>query len=142
WTQQIDVALGYRDRIEHVRTQLNAAAVEVAGVLGRPAPLFLLPHRGGTADGKIHPDRASRDWLSANIFRIGDPLTRGSAWLALWDSMLDGDVAPARLLDLMLESLPLETDELNIEEILRELRIVYWRFLPDASRQAIAPRVE
>ena len=28
------------------------------------------------------------------------------------------------------------------EEILRELRIVYWRFLPDAGRQAAAAQVE
>jgi aminopeptidase N len=142
WTQQIDVALGYRDRIEHVRTQLNAASVEVAGALGRPAPLFVLPNGGGIAYGEIHLDRASRDWLSANVFRIGDPLTRGSAWLALWESMLDGEVEPSRLLDLALQSLPLETDELNVEEILRELRVVYWRFTSAEARQALAPRVE
>jgi aminopeptidase N len=142
WDQQIDIALGYPDRIEHIPTEIHAATVEVADARGRPVPLFVLPNGGGIAYGDVHLDRGSRAWLSANVFRIGDPLTRGSAWLALWDSMLDGDVEPARLMDLMLESLPLETDELNIEEILRELRIVYWRFLPDVARQAVAPRVE
>jgi len=142
WAQRIDIALGYRDRIEHIQTELDAATLDVAGARGRPAPLFVLPNGGGIAYGDVHLDRGSRDWLSANVFRIGDPLARGSAWLALWDSMLDGDVEPARLMELMLESLPLETDELNIEEILRELRIVYWRFLPDAGRQAAAAQVE
>jgi aminopeptidase N len=142
WDQQIDIAVGYRDRIEHIRTELNAATIEVAGARGLPAPLFVLPNGGGIAYGDIHLDRGSRDWLMANVFRIADPLTRGSAWLELWDSMLDGDVEPARLMTLMLESLPRETDELNTEEILRELRIVYWRFLADGTRRAIAPRVE
>jgi aminopeptidase N len=142
WTQQVDVALGYRDRIEHVPTQLGAASAEVAGARGRQAPLFVLPNGGGIAYGEIHLDRASRDWLSANLFRIGDPLTRGSAWLALWESMLDGELEPSRLVDLALESLPLETDEQNIEEILRELRLVYWRFTSAQARKALAPRVE
>jgi aminopeptidase N len=142
WNQQIDVALGYQNRIEHIRTGLNAAMVDVADARGRPVPLFVLPNGGGIAYGEIHLDPASLAWLSANVFRIADPLTRGSAWLALWDSMLDGELAPARLTDLALESLPLETDELNVEEILRELRIVYWRFLTSPARDAIAPRVE
>jgi aminopeptidase N len=142
WDQKIDIALGYRDRVEHLRSELNAAAVEVAGARGRPAPLYVLPNGGGIAYGELHLDRGSRDWLSANLFRIGDPLTRGSAWLALWDSMLDGEIDPARLMELALQSLPLETDELNVEEILRELRIMYWRFTSASARQAIAPRVE
>ena len=56
--------------------------------------------------------------------------------------MLDGALEPSRLMDLALESLPLETDEQNIEEILRELRLVYWRFTPAQAREALAPRVE
>src|SRR5215813_3822108 len=142
WDQQIDIALGYQDRIEHIPAELNAPAIEVASASGRPAPLFVLVNGGGLAYGEIHLDRSSRDWLSGNVFRIGDALTRGSAWLTLWDSMLDGEIEPARLLDLALESLPLETDELNLEEILRELRIVYWRFMTAQARNAIAPRVE
>jgi aminopeptidase N len=139
WDQQVDVALGYRDRIDRVHARLNAASVEVAGARGRPAPLFVLP---GFVYGEVHLDRASRDWLSANVFRIGDALTRGSAWLALWDAMLDGELEPPKLMELALESLPLEPDELNVEEILRELRIVYWRYTAAPARQAIAPRVE
>ena len=142
WTQHVNVALGYQDRIDHVPAQLNAASVEVAGARGRPAPLFVLPNGGGIAYGEIHLDRASRDWLGANVFRIGDPLTRGSAWLALWESMLDGELEPSRLMELALESLPRETDEQNVEEILRELRVVYWRFTSARTRQALAPRVE
>jgi aminopeptidase N len=142
WSQQVDVALGYRDSIEHIRTQLNAASVEVTAARGRPAPLFVLPNAGGLAYGEIHLDRASLDWLRAKVFLIRDPLTRGSAWLALWDAMLDGEITPPQLLELALEALPLEADELNIEEILRELRLVYWRFTSAQARQALAPRVE
>jgi len=142
WAEQLDVALGYGDRIEHVPAKLDGTSVDVAGARGRPAPLYVLPNGGGIAYGEIHLDAASRDWLSANLFRIGDPLTRGSAWLSLWDAMLDGELASSRLIELALQSLPLETDEQNIEEILGELRVMYWRFTADSARRALAPRVE
>jgi len=56
--------------------------------------------------------------------------------------MLDGELAPPALLDLALRALPRETDELNVEEILGQLRTIYWRFLSASQRLALAPRVE
>ena len=142
WNQQLDVALGYADRIDHVRGRLAGASVDVSDTRGRPAPLFVLPNGGGIAYGEIHLDQASREWLSARLFRIADPLTRGSAWLALWDAMLDGELAPATLGELALAALPRETDELNVERMLDDLRAIYWRFTSPVERRAIAPRLE
>jgi len=122
--------------------QLASASVDVAGARGRPAPLFVLPNGGGIAYGEIHLDPSSREWLSARLFRIADPLTRGSAWLALWDAMLDGELAPATLGELALAALPRETDELNVERMLDDLRAIYWRFTAPETRRAVAPRVE
>jgi aminopeptidase N len=142
WNQQLDIALGYADRIDHIGAHLSGASVEVADARGRPVPLFVLPSGRGIGYGEFHLDAASRRWLSANIYLIPDALTRGSAWVTLWDAMLDAEVAPSALLDLALRSLPRETDELNVEEILGQLRTIYWRFIPAQARRAAAPRVE
>jgi aminopeptidase N len=142
WNQRLYIALGYRDRVDHISAQLNAASVDGAEARGRAAPLFVLANGRGVAYGDIRLDPASRDWLSANLYRIADPLTRGSAWLTLWDAMLDGDLRPPTLLDLSLAALPRETDELNVEEILDQLRAVYWRFIAPQDRAMVAPRVE
>jgi aminopeptidase N len=56
--------------------------------------------------------------------------------------MLDGELAPARLFDLQLTSLPRETDELIVEELLGEARTIYWRFMSAGERTMAAPRVE
>jgi aminopeptidase N len=142
WNQQLDIVLGYAGREEHIRVHLAGASVNVADARGRAAPLFVLANGGGIAYGEIHLDAASRDWLSANVSRIADPLTRGSAWMSLWDAMLDGEVAPSRVLDLVLQSLPLETDEQIVEALLGDLRDAYWRFTSSPARTALAPRVE
>jgi aminopeptidase N len=142
WNQQLDVALGYADHIDHLGVHLYGASVDLVEARGRPAPLFVLPNGRGIAYGEVHLDATSRRWLSANISRIPDALTRGSAWVSLWDAMLDADVPPAALLNLALRALPRETDELNVEEILGQLRTIYWRFIPAEARRAAAPRVE
>ena len=142
WTQNIDVVLGYPDRLEHLAVRLSGISTEVHQARRRALPLFVLPNGGGLAYGEIHVDPASRDWLAANTASIRDPLTRGSAWLTLWDAVLDGELPASRLIELALRSLPSETDELNVEEMLGQLRVAYWRFTPAAMRVALAPRVE
>ena len=142
WNQQIDLVLGYADRLEHVPVQLVAAAVDVGPARGGPAPLFVLPNGGGIAYGEIHLDPASLKWLAANLPLVTDPLTRGSAWLTLWDAVLDGELSASRFIDLALRSLPQEVDEQNVEQILDYLRTAYWRFTPPPARVELAPRVE
>ncbi|HET9831498.1 MAG TPA: M1 family aminopeptidase [Vicinamibacterales bacterium] len=142
WNQQLDVVLGYADHLEHLPVHLSEASVEIDKARGRLAPLFVLPNGGGLAYGEVHLDAASRDWLAANAPSIRDPLTRGSAWLTLWDAVLDGELTPAQLVELALHALPRETDELNVEGILDQLRTAYWRFTPAATRRRLAPRVE
>jgi aminopeptidase N len=142
WTQNIDLVLGYAHHLEHLPVHFGATSLEVDRARGRPTPLFVLPNGGGLAYGEIHLDSPSRDWLAANLPGIRDPLTRGSAWTTLWDAVLDGELQASRLIELALRSLPRETDELNVEEILRQLRVAYWRFTPASARVALAPRVE
>jgi aminopeptidase N len=142
WTQQIDVVLGYQNRLEHIPVHLSEASVDVAKARGQPQPLFILANGGGIAYGEVHLDAASREWLATNITHIRDPLTRASAWLTLWDAVLDGELQTSRLIELALDALPREPDELTVAEILRKLRIAYWRFTPDAARLLLAPRVE
>jgi aminopeptidase N len=56
--------------------------------------------------------------------------------------MLDGELPPDTLIDLALRSLPRETDELNIQQVLGSLSQAYWRFTPAERRVALAPRIE
>ena len=63
---------------------------------GWTQPLFVLPNGGGLAYGRIVLDRTSLVWLVAHLPEVHDPLTRGSAWVTLWDELLDRGLAPPR----------------------------------------------
>jgi aminopeptidase N len=101
-----------------------------------------LANGGGWAYGAVALDRPSRDYLSTSLADIADPLTRGAAWVTLWDAMLDRAVAPARLVDLAAAALPRETDEQLTARTLGYLRGAWWRFLTADERTARQVAVE
>ena len=74
--------------------------------------------------------------------RIGDALTRGAAWVTLWDNVLEGRVAPGAFIDAALHSLPEENDEQNTQRVLAYVSRAYWRFLTQEQRLARAPVLE
>jgi aminopeptidase N len=142
WTQDIQVALGYVDRIQLIPVRLSGNRTEVAAARGLPAPLFVLPNGGGLAYGELHLDKTSLAWLAEKLPEIHDALTRGSAWVTLWDAVLDAELRPDRFLDLTIAALPREDNELNIQRILSCLEQTDWKFVPESIRTARAPAVE
>ncbi len=85
--------------------------MDVAAAVGLPAPLYVLPNGDGWAYGGFTLDDTSRAYLSRALPDLPDPLTRGAAWVTLWDSLLAGAIAPADFVALGMTALPRETDE-------------------------------
>src|SRR3954447_1771880 len=132
WNQRFKVAVG-GPKITLLPVQLKAKRVEVPDARGMPAS-FVLPNGGGIAYGEIHLDSTSRAWLLANLPSIDDELTRGSAWVTLWDAVLDAEVKPDAFLTLAITALPLEKNELNVSRILSYVRDAYWRYSTSETR--------
>ena len=122
--------------------RLSSAATEVPDAIGLPAPDFVLPTGGGIGYGDFALDDASLAYLLGHLPEIQDPLTRGAAWVTLWEQMLDGRVAPAAIMALALRALPLEGDELNVARILGYSVQTYWMFLDAPARDATSPSLE
>jgi aminopeptidase N len=142
WTQDAQVILGYDDHLRVVPVRLQGATTNAPAARGLAAPRFVLLNGGGRAYGEIHLDAASVAWLSTYLPDVPEPLTRGAAWITLWDAMLNRELPPGGLLDLALAALPRETDELNVQRILSYLTQTFWTFLPNAERQARSTAVE
>ena len=107
-----------------------------------PAPRYVLPNGGGWAYGGFTLDKTTLGWLMTNLPDLGDPLARGSAWVTLWDALLDGHVRPDAFLDLALRALPKETDEQMTSRVLGYSSNVWWRFLDAAGRAARSEHFE
>jgi aminopeptidase N len=134
--------LGYADGPKALRVSLETERTEVAEAAGWPAPLYVLPVGDGWAYGGFELDRASLDYLARSLPSIADSVTRGSAWVTLWDAMLEGTLAPDRFLDLAVAALPKESDEQLTARILNYSGNAWWRFLPGTERARRAAAFE
>src|SRR5690606_24215165 len=121
---------------------LTAATADLPETQGLPVPAFVLPSAQGWAYGDFVLDTASLEYLSANLPSLPDPLTRGSAWVTLWDALLDQRLEASTLFDLMVAAVPREEDEQLTSRVLGYLRTTWWRFLPAEERSRQAARVE
>jgi aminopeptidase N len=142
WPQQLTITVGYGGDVKTVPVDMRAATATLPGVEGRERPRFVLPNGGGLGYGLFVLDDVSRAYLVDHVEQLPDPLTRGSAWVTLWDNLLEGAVAAPALFDTALRALPSETDEQNVQRILGYAARMYWRFLTAPQRQARAARLE
>ncbi len=118
WNQQLQVALGYEHGARITAVKMDGASVEVPRVGDLPLPNYVLANGEGTGYGLFVLDDRSRQFFLNHLSEIGDGLTRGIAWVTLWDDMLEGKTEPRQMFDLALRTLPLEREELNVERIL------------------------
>jgi aminopeptidase N len=142
WNQRLQIAMGFDNGTRITPLKMNAARVEPASARGVPLPRYILPNGEGIGYGLFRLDDMSKSFLLEGLPEIGDALTRGAAWIAIWDDMLEAGTPPRRLVDLALKALPLEREEQNVQRILSYLTEAYWIFLSKGERAAVAPRLE
>jgi aminopeptidase N len=142
WPQQLRVAIGGHTPQQMLTVEMTGREVEVQKATGLPAPRYVLPTGGGWAYGDFTLDKTTLAYLVANLPDVADPLTRGSAWVTLWDAMLDGQVPPDAFLDLTLRALPRETDEQLTSRVLGYASNTWWRFVDQPQRTTRAARFE
>ncbi len=139
WSQDLSVALGYADTTVLLPVMMDASSVGVRGAMGLALPDYVLPNGGGIGYGYFQLDEGSSAYLQRNLMTIPVPLSRGAAWLGLWEAVLHERLAAEDFLKLALGALESETDELLVQLILDYAQVCYWRFLGDAERARMAP---
>ncbi len=136
WPQRLRVALGYPGSIRELTVDILDEVTTVHGVVGLDRPLYVLPGGAGLGYGLFVLDDTSRAYLLAHLEEIPDALTRGSAWVALWDNMLEGEVSPSDVLDTAVRALPSESDEQNVQRVLAYAERIFWKFLSAEARSS------
>lgn len=104
-------------------------------------PASRLPD-GGLAYGDIVLDDTLQEALARTAPTIADPVRRAAAYLVLWDAMLGHRLPPARLFDVLLRGLDIESQALTRQLLLDQTREVFWRFTPPQARASAAARLE
>jgi aminopeptidase N len=121
---------------------MHAPEIQLDGVAGLAPPRFVLASGEGVGYGLFRLDTASLEYLLDHLESIADPVTRATAWVTLWDEVLEGRAQPARFIERARAALAREDNELVIQRLLGYVESAYWRFTPAADRSALAPQLE
>lgn len=142
WPQRVRVSVVGSEGRRMLDVPLQAEVTRIEALTGTALPAYVLPSAGGRGYASFVVDRRSLDHLAKALATLPDPLERGSAWMTLWDAVLDGRLAPARLVDLGMRAVQSEADEQLAEQMLRDLGRAWWLLLEPAQRTARAGRWE
>jgi aminopeptidase N len=142
WPQRLRVALGYQRETRNEDVAIEGRVTTLTAAVGLERPLYVLPNGGGVGYGLFVLDDASRIYLLEHIEDIPDALTRGSAWVTLWDNLLEGRVRPGAFVDAAVRALPHETDEQNAQRVLSYVTRVFWKHFQDGDRRARSASLE
>ncbi|MBZ5610918.1 MAG: hypothetical protein LAP38_21855 [Acidobacteriia bacterium] len=142
WPQLLRVDIGYRDHVQQLPVSLDGAVTRVAQARGLERPLYVIPNGEGLGYGLFLLDRATLRYLLDHLEELPDALLRGSAWVDVWENLLEARVTPPQFLDLALRALPKETDEQNVQRVLAYLSHAFWNFLTPRDRVARSTEIE
>lgn len=142
WPQRLQLAIGYADHTDALAVSVHGAVTGVSAARGMKRPLYILPNGGGLGYALFILDANTKQYLTEHIEDIPDALTRGSAWVDLWENVLEAPHTGGEFLDVAVRALPRESDEQNTQLILSDLRQAFWLFLPQKDRLARAPALE
>jgi aminopeptidase N len=142
WTQHADVLIGSANSATTIPLDIHSerAALTLPATISKPD--WILPTGGGLAYGDFTLDDSTRTFLIQHLPEVKDPLSRGAAWVTLWEEMLDRRVRASDFIDLSMRALAREDTEQNIQLVLSDVSDAFWTFLSESQRRELAPQLE
>ncbi len=142
WTEKMNVLIGTGNAVVTLPLEIQNERTIAKIPTSISKPEWILPNGGGLAYGDFTLDDSTRLFLLQHLPDLKDSLTRGTAWVTLWEELLDRRVRPADFLELSLRALPREDTEQNVQLVLGYVSDAFWTFLSDEQRHQFAERLE
>ncbi|MGN6400980.1 MAG: M1 family metallopeptidase [Flavisolibacter sp.] len=136
--QFFEIALVYPDHVEELTVNMNGSKVEVKEAEGKKLPLYILFNSSGQGYG-VFPFSKKEMW---QIKKLKSPLMRASAYINLYENMLDGNISHRELYKFLISQLQEEGEELTVNLIANYVTDIYWRLILPAERNEAASYLE
>lgn len=141
WSQQIEMVIQKGNK-ETIHPQIIKKTTDIALAEDWKNADFVIANGTELGYGYFALDKKSRDFLLGNISNIQNPVTRGAAWLALYEEMLHGKVQPHRLMVSIITAINVEQEPLNTQNILNQMQTIFWKFYRPNQREQMAVILE
>ena len=143
WPQVFSVALVYPHRIDTLTVRMVGRVVRVAVAAGKEVPRCVVLNADGQGYGLFQVDERSAGILLMDSLQRWNAVTRAAAYINFYENMLAGQgMTPRQLLEFDRRMLRRESEELDLNILLDQVNSIFWRFLPAAARDSLAPGLE
>jgi len=146
WSQQVDIKIHKGDSVFEKRVMIDGKSTKVSLPDDARNYDFYLANGSELGYGYFRLDDRSQSWLLENVHTISDEVTRGAAWISLYESLLRGiktnEVPPSKFAEALIRGLQTEDEPLNRQNLLSQLQTVFWKLLSRDERNEIAPKIE
>jgi aminopeptidase N len=114
----------------------------VKEAIGLRRPSYVFANYEDYGYGLFLLDEKSRAYVLKNLGTVRDDFLRALLWGTLWDSVREAELAPSEYIELALKLIPQERDEVTAQGVLSRVSAAFNRYLSDAQREELAPRLE
>jgi len=126
WMQELKVLTGDE------QSTINFDQPSVVSQTDQDNPSFVVPNSHGLEYGSFILDQQTVDYLLVNLDGFDSPHLRGIIYLDLFETFINGQVNRSDYWTMLMSRLKEETDTQLIEQLLKQMETVFWRFLgPD-----------
>jgi aminopeptidase N len=144
WPMRVKLLLAHESSPPEVLTvALDSDGVtRVKEAIGLRRPSYVFANYEDYGYGLFLLDEKSRAYVLKNLGAVRDDFLRALLWGTLWDSVREAELAPADYIELALKLIPQERDEVTAQGVLSRVSAAFNRYLSNAQRQELAPRLE
>lgn len=139
WPEIFELSLIYADHIKQLSVNMTGERLELKEAAGLSKPLYIVFNSTGFGYGVWPVDTQ----MLPALFAIKSPVMRASAYVSLYENMLNGrTIKPAALLTLFAEGLRQEKEELNLRLLTGYINSLYWNYTIPVERQKMSKMLE
>jgi aminopeptidase N len=144
WPMRLKLLLAYeKSQPEMLTVMLNGVGeTKVKKAIGRSRPSYVFANYEDYGYGLFLLDEQSRAYVLEHLSSVRDDFLRALLWGTLWDSVREAELAPSAYIELAIKLIPQERDEVTAQGVLSRVQAAFNRYLSDAQREAVAPRLE
>ena len=144
WPMRLKLLLAYAASApETLDVMLDSKGrANVKEAIGKRRPSFIFANYEDYGYGRFLLDEKSREYVLGNLATVRDDFLRALLWGSLWDSVREAELAPVAYIELAIKLIPQEQDEVTAQGVLARVQTAFNRYLSEAQRQSIAPRLE
>ncbi|APG66267.1 peptidase M1 [Tenacibaculum todarodis] len=133
WPQSFKIQLVYGDEVNEVNVSISEGKVIIPEANDLPKPTQILYNTNGFGYGVFPVDK---DVINS-YKNITDDVSRGYQFINLYENMLNGEVAPLNVYQVMFNAIQQEKNELIVSYLSGKIQNIFWTFLNEEAQNKL-----